>query len=196
MDPVKVIVFVVAFLLLLLLGRKLSAAEEVHASPLPQFPPLQPAVVARDEPEDPQAKPPAVVGADLPFPIQLPALKMDDDGKYNRPEFLNYHFETIDLLQGPTDRKCFFDEFFVETRNPKDEHISYYKYLVATPAGLQRVMDEERQSGLYLEEQIIIVTQWDLTLIVNTAVQEIIKSYQGWQTNPEEHALPASDPPS
>ena len=118
---------------------------------------------------------------------------MDDDGRFNRPEFLNYHFATIDLLQGPADRRCFFDEFLVETRNPKDEHIGHYKYLVATPAGLQRAMDEERQSSLYLEDQIIIVAQWDLTLIVNTAVQEIIKSYQGWQTNPEEHALPESD---
>lgn len=41
-----------------------------------------------------------------------------------------------------------------------------HKFLVATPAGLQRAMDEERQSLLYLEEHAIMVDHWDLTLIL------------------------------
>ena len=36
-------------------------------------------------------------------PYSLPELKQDDDGKYNRPEFLNYHFAEIDLLDGPVE---------------------------------------------------------------------------------------------
>ena len=122
------------------------------------------------------------IGTDLPFPVRLPELEQDDDGKYNRPEFLNYHFSEIDLLRGPAGPRCFFDEFFIETRNPQDQHIGMYKFLVATPAGLQRAMDEERQSLLYLEEHAIIVDHWDLTLILKAAVQEIIKSYQGCKT--------------
>jgi hypothetical protein len=56
-------------------------------------------------------------------------------------------------------------------------------------------MDEERQSLLYLEEHAIMVDHWDLTLILNAAVQEIIKSYQGWQNYSDEHALPETDGP-
>lgn len=57
-------------------------------------------------------------------------------------------------------------------------------------------MDEERQSLLYLEEHAIMVDHWDLTLILNAAVQEIIKSYQGWQNYSDEHALPETDGPA
>jgi hypothetical protein len=195
MDPIKVVIFVVAFLLLLLLGRKLSAAEEIRPADVPAPGSLQPAFVETAE-DDQIRGSTTVVGADLPFPIHLPELQLDDDGKYNRPEFLNYHFADIDLLQGPTDSKCFFDEFFIETRNPQDQHVGAYKYLVATPAGLQRAMDEERQAVLYLEEQVVIVAQWDLNLILSTTVQEIIKSYRGWQTYSDEHALPETDEPS
>jgi hypothetical protein len=184
-DPIKVAIFVVAFLLLLLLGRKLSATEEIHGAQVPQPPPvLDPPV--QEEVSEPQ-RGGTTVGADL---------EQDDDGKYNRPEFLNYHFSKIDLLHGPADPRCFFDEFFIETRNPQDEHIGMYKFLVATPAGLQRAMDEERQSLLYLEEHAIIVDHWDLTLMLNAAVQEIIKSYQGWQNYSDEHALPETDGPA
>ncbi|MBZ5506913.1 MAG: hypothetical protein LAO78_15770 [Acidobacteriia bacterium] len=192
MDPVKVIIFVGAFLLLLLLGRKLSAASEIRPTAPPEPVPLQPAT-NNVKKENEVLAPSPVVGADLPFPVRLPELEMDDDGKFNRPEFLNYHFATIDLLQGPSNPKSFFDEFFVETRNPEDQHIGTYKYLVATPAGLQRAMDEERLPVMYLENQVIIVAQWDLTLILNAAVQEIIKTYRGWQAYAEEHALPDTD---
>lgn len=195
MDPVKVVVFVVAFLLLLLLGRKLSATEEIHGAQVPQLPPV-PDLPAERKQDSNQERGGAVVGADLPFPVRLPELEQDDDGKYNRPEFLNYHFSNIDLLHGPSDPRCLFDEFFIETRNPQDEHIGTYKFLVVTPDGLQRAMDEERQSLLYLEEHAIIVDHWDLALILNTAVQEIIKSYQGWQNYSDEHALPETDGPA
>lgn len=196
MDPVKVVIFVVAFLLLLLVGRMLSVTEEkIRPDQAPQPIPLQPAPGdVKTENELLGSSP--IAGADLPFPIRLPELEMDDDGKYNRPEFLNYHFATIDLLLGPSDPGCFFDEFFVQTRNPQDQHVGTYKYLVATPAGLQRAMDEERQPVMYLEDQVVIVARWDLMLILNTAVQEIIKSYRGWQTYSEEHALPETDGPA
>ena len=192
MDPIKIAIFVVAFLLLLLVGRKLSATEEIHGAQLPQPDPV-PGPPREEVAEAEQQRDISVVGADLPFPVRLPELEQDDDGKYNRPEFLNYHFSKIDLLDGPADRRCFFDEFFVETRDPKDEHVGTYKFLVATPAGVQRAMEEERKSLIYLEEHAIMVDHWDLTLILNAAVQEIIKSYQGWQNYSDEHALPETD---
>lgn len=195
MDPVKAVIFVVAFLLLLLLGRKLSRTEEIHGAQVPQPTPV-PKLSTEGDDDAEQQRSITVVGADLPFPVRLPELEQDDDGKYNRPEFLNYHFSEIDLLGGPVDPRCFFDEFFIETRNPQDEHIGMYKFLVGTPAGLQRAMDEERQSLLYLEEHAIMVDHWDLTLILNAAVQEIIKSYQGWQNYSDEHALPETDDPA
>src|SRR6478752_3870692 len=178
MDPLKIVIFVAAFLLLLLLGKKLSGAGETYPYQPPE--PGQPLpVVAQvmEEESGSAAKLPAATGADLPFPVALPELAMDGDGKYNRPEFVNYFFSKIDLVQGPPDPAAFIDDFFVETRNPEDDHVLTYKYVVCTPAGLQRVMDSGHLPSLFVEDSMLVVSRWNLPAILNAAVQEIIKSY-------------------
>src|SRR5438270_5249343 len=104
MDPLKIVIFVAAFLLLLLLGKKLSGAGEIHPYPPPE--PVQPPSPAQLSVAAPQvleeesgsaARLPAATGADLPFPVALPELAIDEDGRYNRPEFVNYFFSKIDL---------------------------------------------------------------------------------------------------
>jgi hypothetical protein len=111
MDPVKVIIFVAAFLLLLVLGRKLSAMGEssiTPVAPLPELAVVEPTVIAAPRPK---RKEPAVVGAELPFPIHVPPINRDEDGRYNRPEFLNYYFEERDLVRGPENPGSFYDDF-------------------------------------------------------------------------------------
>ena len=189
MDPIKIIIFVAAFLLLLLVGRKLSAVEEVHAS-APELPQFSSETISPVTTEGTKPRSPAAVGADLPFPLSLPELELREDGTYNRPEFLNYYFGEIDLTTGPPNSTSFCDEFFIETRDPKNEHVGTYRYIVATPAGLQAEMDSEHLSVLNLGDQTIIVARWDLTLILDVVVKEIIKVYGGWANYTGEHALP------
>jgi hypothetical protein len=193
MDPVKIAVFVGAFIALFLLMRLLSSSSDKTAA-LPVPHPIDPEPITDHENKDPiiTVKQPAMVGADLPFPVRLPDLEIRDDGTYNRPEFLNYYFSHIDLVGGPLDPSSFYDEFFVETRDPKDERVGTYKYLVATPTGLQREMSAERLSVMSLGDQTIVV-RWDLTLILDTAVQDIIKTYGGWARYSGEHAFPMDE---
>jgi hypothetical protein len=192
MDPLKIIIFVAAFLLLLLLGRRLSAREEVYAAPPPQIPDFMTTAVS-DAEDNQNSRKPAAVGADLPFPIKIPELILRDDGTYNRPEFLNYYFGEIDLVAGPPNPTSFCDEFFIETRDLKDEHIGTYKYIVATPAGLQAEMESEHLPALNLGDQSIIVCRWNLNLILDTVVKDIIKTYGGWASYSGGHALADSD---
>ena len=110
MDPVKVIIFVAAFLMLLILGRKLS--ELGSSTPYPSSAPLPP-----DEPLGQSTNQPAAIGAELPFPVYLPELTRDSDGRYNRPEFHNYYFEKTDLVKGPDDPTVFYDYFRIEARD-------------------------------------------------------------------------------
>ena len=190
MDPVKVVIFVAAFLLLLLLGKKLSSGGESYAATLPPGA-LRPEPVASEE-EEPGKSKPTIVGADLPFPVNVPEIERDADGKYNRPEFLNYYFEEIDLDTGPEDPVSFCDDFYIEVRDIESNRPMLYGYLVATPAGLQNVLDKERLPALYLEGQTVIVPRWDLPLILDTAVKQIMKSYTV-RDDKETHALPNED---
>jgi len=191
MDPVKVGIFVVAFLLLLLLGRKLSSSSEsTMITPPPGSRIDEPAVVAAPRTT---GKEPAVVGADLPFPIHIPEIKRDADGRYNRPEFLNYYFEETDLVRGPENPAAFYDDFYLLVRDIENAHTALYKYFVATPAGLQKAMDDEHLPALYLEEQALIVPRWDVPLILDTAVKDIMKSYTEGKPPEDDHALPGDD---
>jgi len=191
MDPVKVVIFVVAFLLLLLLGRKLSSfSESTMITPPPGSGIDEHAIIAAPRT---MAKEPAVVGADLPFPIHVPEIKRDTDGKYNRPEFLNYYFEETDLVRGPENSASFYDDFYLLVRDIENSHTVLYKYFIATPVGLQKAMDDEHLPALYLEDQTLIVPRWDVSLILETVVKGVMKSY-GERKHPEDaHALPADD---
>jgi hypothetical protein len=190
MDPVKVVIFVAAFLLLLLLGKKLSSGGESYAATLPPGA-FRPEPVASDEGE-PNSKKPTIIGADLPFPVNVPEIECDADGRYNRPEFLNYYFEEIDLHTGPENPVSFCDDFYIEVRDIESNRPMLYGYLVATPAGLQNVLDKERLPALYLEGQAVIIPRWDLPLILDTAVKQIMKSYTV-RDDKETHALPNED---
>jgi hypothetical protein len=111
MDPVKVVIFALAFLALLVLGRKLSSADESpEIAPLPE--PLPTETVTDEEPETSE-KTPAIIGADLPFPIYVPEIKRDKDGNYNRPEFLNYYFEERICCAVPKIRQRFMMIFIL-----------------------------------------------------------------------------------
>lgn len=195
MDPIKVVIFVAAFLLLLLLGRKLSAMGESSITPVaPRPEPVvdEPVVIA---PPRSAGKEPAVVGAELPFPIHVPEIKRAADGRYNRPEFLNYYFEATDLVRGPENLAAFYDDFYVLVRDFETNHTAFYKYFVATPSGLQKAMDDEHLPALYLEEQALIVSRWDVQLILDAAVKDIMKSYAERKDDKDEHALPGDDAP-
>jgi len=197
MDPVKVVIFVAAFLLLLLLGRKLSSVSESSIiAPITTLPETVGDERVAVAPPRSMGKEPAVVGADLPFPIHVPEIERDDDGRYNRPEFLNYYFEKTDLIRGPENPASFYDDFYLLVRDIENSHTALYKYFVATPAGLQQAMDDEHLPALYLEEHALIVSRWDVPLILDAVVKEIMKSYAERKHDDEAHALPGDDDPS
>ena len=189
MDPVKVVIFVVAFLLLLLLGRKLASYSE---STVPSSLPEQ--VLTENKPDDEPASSsnPALVGADLPLPIHLPEITRNQDSRYSRPEFYNYYFEKTDLLSGPADPAVFYDHFYLEARDLENNHKILYRYFVATPLGLQKALADGKLSALYLRHHSLIVARWDVPLILGTATKHIIEAYL---EDPalEENALPDPD---
>jgi hypothetical protein len=51
-------------------------------------------------------------------------------------------------------------------------------------------MDDEHLPALYLEEQALIVPRWDVPLILDTAVKDIMKSYSERKQDKDDHSLP------
>jgi hypothetical protein len=192
MDPLKIIFFLAAFVALLLLGRLLSGMGEVHAASLPH-PSPEPGGAAQfnSSPVDSQpSEGPAVIGADIAFPIRIPPVIQGNDGAYNRPNIVNYYFSKTDLLRGPEDPDFLFDELYIEAQDPGTGSLIYYSFTVATPSGLRRAMDQEKLASLYLDHApVVIVPRWDLPLILHTVIDEIMKVYGGdrGEQRPQKH---------
>jgi hypothetical protein len=194
LDPLKIVIFLVVFGLLLVIGRMLAASSEVHAAQLPR-PDLQPGAPGPAENTGSSERhQPHVTGAEIDFPIQLSPVAKVGDGIYNRPIVRNYFFSKTDLVRGPADPCSFCDEFFIELQDPESEHVWTYDYTVATPAGLQQVMASEKFDSLYLAGNVVIVARWDLRMILHTIMDEIMKGYGQPESTPAEQ--PATPEPN
>jgi hypothetical protein len=173
LEPaIKIAIFLAAFGLLLVIGRMLSASSEVHASTL-AYPRLDNPIAPEAASEERQG--PALVGSEIPFPIQLPPRQRLPNGTFNRPIITNYYFAKTDLVQGPADPSSFVDEFTVEVMDPETGARMKYQYSVATPAGLRRYLEEQHFDSLYMYSGTVIVGSWDLGMILQTVVEQMMQ---------------------
>ncbi|HEY6309147.1 MAG TPA: hypothetical protein VI488_22110 [Candidatus Angelobacter sp.] len=189
MDPVKIIIIVAALVVLLLIGRRLSASSEVHAASLPRPGPAEGSIdTGGDDAAPPDNRQLPLTGAEFGFPFRIPPVIRLEDGTYNRPNFVDYHFSKTDLVRGPGDPECFFDELSLKAEDPVNGQAWTYYFTVATPSGLRKVMDEEKFASLYLDGGAVIVPRWDLNNILHTVVDEIMKAYGHKQHEAQEEA--------
>jgi hypothetical protein len=176
-DPVKIAIFLAVFGLLLVIGRVLSASSEVHAAQLPLPEPQMGSAGAPDSSENDGLKQPDLTGAEIEFPIHLPPVTRLGDGRFNRPIVRNYYFAKTDLVRGPADPSSFCDEFFIELQDPESGHVWTDDYTVVTPAGLHQVMNSEKFDSLYLAGNTVVISGWDLRMVLHTVMDEIMKEY-------------------
>ena len=171
MDPVKLALFLLFFFAFLVVTRRLFAREK---SPYPVDYVPQP---YSDAPDDYRStKRPAVIGSELPFPVKVPALERLPDGSYNRPKVLNYYFSNLDLKTGPENPRSFCDQLFVEFATPESGARWINEYVVATPFGLQDLLDSTGQT-LDFNGTVIIVTRWDMAEILKTVIEDVMGKY-------------------
>jgi hypothetical protein len=104
---------------------------------------------------------------------------------------LNYYFEETDLVRGPDDPQCFIDQFLMEVRDLRSGSHGAYRYTVATPSGLQKTLNSMHVPALAVGQQMIIVSRWDMPLILKTVVDEILRFYKESLDDPPE--LPLED---
>lgn len=181
-DSEKIVAFLVFFFAFLWITRRLFSREK---PPGPGD--FQPSVFP-EPPEDYAApgrgRPPATIGAELPFPVGLPPVQQLPSGRYNRPKVLNYYFSNLDLKTGPDNPRVFCDQLFVQFEAPETGAAWTNEYTVATPFGLQELMDGTGQN-LTFDGTIVIVPRWDMALILRTVLDDVMDKYA--------HAMPDND---
>lgn len=170
MESVKLAIFLVFFVAFIVVARRMFSSGAPSYSvdyPPPPFP---------DVDDYPGGKRPAVIGAELPFPIGLPPVQQLPNGRYNRPNVLNYYFSNLDLRTGPDNPSAFCDQFFIEFEAPETGARWTSEYTVASPFGLQSLLDETGQN-LAFDGSLIIVPRWDRAQILRTILDDMMEKY-------------------
>jgi hypothetical protein len=167
-ESAKLALFLLFFVAFFVIARRLFSSGAGSYSPDYQ-PPYSPDGL-------PDSKGPAVIGAELPFPVSLPPVERLPDGHYNRPSVLNYYFSNLDLKAGPPNPRSFCDQLFVEFEAPETGARWTNEYTVATPFGLQDLLDQTGQR-LAFDGTVIIVPRWNMAQILTTVLDDVMERY-------------------
>ena len=172
MESVKIAIFLLFFVAFIIVARRVfSGGGGTQYSP--DYKPSPP-----PDPSDnfASSKRPAVIGSELPFPTEVAPVQRSDDGRYNRPNVLNYYFSNLDLQTGPENPRSFCDQLFVQFEAPETGERWTNEYVVATPFGLQDLTDQTGQN-LTFNGTIIIVPRWSMAEILKTVLDDVMEKY-------------------
>ena len=96
-----------------------------------------------------------------------------------------FNFEHFDAVPGPADPDCFADELIVELYDSASDLRWTVTYVVATPAGIGKRMEDERWNFLYATE-IFIVRTYNLETIRRAVYGRIQEIHDQVALDPEE----------
>ena len=187
LEAVKIVIFVAFFVLFLVVARNLFSVKSTYGpadTSASNIGPAEPGFIPLETIDDGRNQP-VLVGAELPFPVSLPPRQAYPDGKYNRPVVRNYYFRKLDLVHGPDDPRCFCDEFFIQFEEPEMESVWTNEYIVATPAGLQQLLDSGKHDSLQFDGMLIVVPKWNLADLLKIIMDEVIEGYGASRTHKE-----------
>lgn len=103
-----------------------------------------------------------------------PSVTIDGDSvtepRPARLEIKNCSFRQIDVDSGPADPDCFYDELFVDFRDPDSGYTFKQSYFVATPTGVAQIMKEERWDHMFGTD-LLIVPRFDRRVILAAVLE-------------------------
>ena len=102
-----------------------------------------------------------------------------------RVRVTQFNFAHFDAVPGPSDPDSFADELIVELYDSVSDFRWTSTYVVASPAGIRKLMDEERWSFFHATE-VFIVRRYDLQMIREAVLGRIQEIHDAVPLDPEE----------
>jgi hypothetical protein len=176
-DVIKLGLLVGFMLFLVWLGKRTTPPPPDPNLLTPEPQPMEPSVAAEAMLPDSliydtanlQERPIPATGMDIPFPFDMEELEAEFGKDFERPQIINYFFRNIDLKKGPSDPRVFHDQLVIETWS-EEHHRGFVSHFdIATPAGLAKTLEDDKEEFLY-GEGIIIVPKYDLRNILRAVV--------------------------
>lgn len=102
-----------------------------------------------------------------------------------RVRVTQFNFAHFDAVPGPPDPESFADELIVELYDSVSDFRWTSTYVVATPMGIRKMMDEERWSFFHATE-LFIVRRYDLQMIHEAVLGRIKEIHDEAPLDPEQ----------
>jgi hypothetical protein len=102
-----------------------------------------------------------------------------------RVRVTQFNFEHFDAIPGPPDPDCFADELIIELYDSASDFRWTVTYVVATPSGIRKKMDNEQWNFLYATEMFIVRT-YNLETIRRAVYGRIRELHEQVALDPEE----------
>jgi hypothetical protein len=107
-----------------------------------------------------------------------------------RVRVVKFNFEHFDAVPGPVDPECFADELILELYDSVSDFRWTVSYVIATPKGISKRMDDEDWNFLYATE-IFLVRRYDLELIRRAVYGRIKELHDSVALDPEQPPMRA-----
>jgi hypothetical protein len=101
-----------------------------------------------------------------------------------------FYFSKFDLASGPADPEVFYDELFVELYDADSGHRWMQSYGVATPRGLERIL-QDKSWGYLFANGIIVLPKYDLARIREAVIARLAEDNETFEPaqKPKEEEL-------
>ena len=107
-----------------------------------------------------------------------------------RVRVVRLNFEHFDAVPGPPDPECFADELILELYDSVSDFRWTVSYVIATPRGISKRMDDEDWNFLYATE-IFLLRRYDLELIRRAVYGRIKELHDSVALDPEQPPMRA-----
>ncbi|MCI0351723.1 MAG: hypothetical protein L0Z53_20070 [Acidobacteriales bacterium] len=118
--------------------------------------------------------------ADVPPLAVKPEPTFGPEPQLGPVRITRFSFPKFDLATGPQDPDSFYDELFVELYDAETGHRWMHSYGVATPQGLNEILNDKKWNYLYANG-IIVVPRYDLTAIREAVVARIAEDNEAFK---------------
>jgi hypothetical protein len=118
--------------------------------------------------------------ADAPPPPIKPEPTFGPEPQLGPVHITKFYFPKFELGTGPEDAYSFYDELFVELYDAETGHRWTHSYGVATPQGLNEILNDKKWNYLYANG-IIVVPKYDITAIREAVLARIAEDNEAFK---------------
>jgi hypothetical protein len=155
-DWLKLLGVAGAAVALYVIARRLGGSDEPYAPPT-------------DAPSSTQVP---TSQTELPEPDEKQTSAEEEDAQPRNIQIADWSFAKFEIAAGPPDRDSFADELTVNLDDKSTGHVWQQTYLVATPAGLEKMLRESKSNFMSLP-QVLVMKRYDVTQLRKAVLNDL-----------------------